>query len=106
MSVVVSIEDVGPCRKQLTIEVPPPAVEAETLLRTHLVCVIPEGHALAAKSVIMPKDLENEVFISLGVELAVRFLVDAAFDEAGVARKLGIDTQLSEAALCSPFPGQ
>ncbi len=30
MSVVVSIEDVGPCRKQLTIEVPPPAVEAET----------------------------------------------------------------------------
>ena len=30
MSVVVSIEDVGPCRKQLTIEVPRPAVEAET----------------------------------------------------------------------------
>jgi trigger factor len=30
MSVVVSTEDVGPCRKQLTIEVPPPAVEAET----------------------------------------------------------------------------
>ena len=30
MSVVVSIEDVGPCRKQLVIEVPQPAVEAET----------------------------------------------------------------------------
>lgn len=30
MSVVVSIEEVGPCRKQLKIEVPPPAVEAET----------------------------------------------------------------------------
>ncbi|HVS04410.1 MAG TPA: trigger factor [Thermoanaerobaculia bacterium] len=30
MSVVVSIEDVGPCRKQLRIEVPQPAVEAET----------------------------------------------------------------------------
>ena len=30
MSVVVSTEDVGPCRKQLTIEVPEPAVEAET----------------------------------------------------------------------------
>jgi trigger factor len=29
MSVVVSLEDVGPCRKQLTIEVPAPAVEAE-----------------------------------------------------------------------------
>ena len=30
MSVVVSSEEVGPCRKQLTIEVPQPAVEAET----------------------------------------------------------------------------
>jgi trigger factor len=30
MSVVVATEDVGPCRKQLTIEVPQPAVEAET----------------------------------------------------------------------------
>jgi trigger factor len=29
MSVVVSLQDVGPCRKQLTIEVPAPAVEAE-----------------------------------------------------------------------------
>lgn len=29
MSVVVSIQDVGPCRKQLTIEVPAPEVEAE-----------------------------------------------------------------------------
>ena len=30
MSVVVSVQDVGPCRKQLTISVPAPAVEAET----------------------------------------------------------------------------
>lgn len=30
MSVVVSLQDVGPCRKQLTVEVPAPAVEAET----------------------------------------------------------------------------
>lgn len=30
MSVVVSQRDIGPCRKQLTIEVPAPAVEAET----------------------------------------------------------------------------
>ena len=30
MSVVLSIEDVGPCRKQLKVEVPAPAVEAES----------------------------------------------------------------------------
>ena len=33
MSVVVSMQDVGPCRKQLTVEVPAPAVEAETAAR-------------------------------------------------------------------------
>ncbi len=31
MSVVLSLEDVGPCRKQIKVEVPAPAVEAETL---------------------------------------------------------------------------
>src|SRR5262245_21965921 len=30
MSVVLSLEEVGPCRKQLRVEVPAPAVEAET----------------------------------------------------------------------------
>lgn len=30
MSVVVSLQNVGPCRKQLTVEVPAPAVDAET----------------------------------------------------------------------------
>ena len=30
MSVVLSIEDVGPCRKRLKVEVPAPAVEAES----------------------------------------------------------------------------
>jgi trigger factor len=35
MSVVVSVQDVGPCRKQLTVEVPAPAVEAETQRVVH-----------------------------------------------------------------------
>jgi trigger factor len=35
MSVVLSVEDVGPCRKQLKVEVPAPAVEAETLRVIH-----------------------------------------------------------------------
>ncbi|HEV2847282.1 MAG TPA: trigger factor, partial [Thermoanaerobaculia bacterium] len=30
MSVVLSLQDVGPCRKQIKVEVPAPAVEAET----------------------------------------------------------------------------
>ncbi|HXU34002.1 MAG TPA: trigger factor [Thermoanaerobaculia bacterium] len=35
MSVVLSVEDVGPCRKQLTIEIPAPAVDAESARVLH-----------------------------------------------------------------------
>lgn len=35
MSVVLSLQDVGPCRKQLKVEVPAPAVEAETQRVVH-----------------------------------------------------------------------
>ena len=30
MSVVLNVEEIGPCRKELKIEIPAPAVEAET----------------------------------------------------------------------------
>ncbi len=76
-----------------------PAITIEPLLRTSMVCVIPENHRLAAKDVITPEDLENQVFISLGEEWGTRRLVDTAFDTAGISSRLTtVDTQLSEAA--------
>ncbi len=76
-----------------------PAITTETLLRAPMVCVIPKRHRLAAKRVITPHDLENEVFISLGPEWGTRHIVDSVFEMAGVASRLTtVDTQLSEAA--------
>lgn len=76
-----------------------PLVTVEPLLQTSMVCVIPENHRLAEKDVITPKDLENQVFISLGEEWGTRHLVDSAFDTAGISSRLTtVDTQLSEAA--------
>ena len=76
-----------------------PAVTVESLLRTRMVCVMPEHHPLAAKAVVTPQDLESEVFVSLGKEWGTRHMVDSAFEMAGVSSRLTrVDTQLSEAA--------
>lgn len=82
-----------------------PGVDVETLVSTRLVCVLPKGHRLARRSVIRARDLGNESFVSLGPELGVRFLIDTVFDEAEVARKLNIDTQLSASACALVLAG-
>jgi DNA-binding transcriptional LysR family regulator len=55
------------------------------------VCVLPVGHRLAVKSVIEPKDLEGEEFISLDPTDANRVLVDKVFQEADVRRRLHVE---------------
>lgn len=75
-----------------------PAIRTISLLRTQLICIIPEEHELAAKTVITPKDLEKERFISLGEDWGTRRMIDSAFEIAGItSRRATIDTQLSEA---------
>jgi len=77
-----------------------PAIEVEPLVSSPLICVLPLGHRLKDKEVIVPEDLRNEVFASLGAEQRLRHNVDEVFDKAKVARQLAYDTQLSFAA-CS-----
>jgi DNA-binding transcriptional LysR family regulator len=77
-----------------------PAVCSELLIETSGVCVLPNGHRLAARPSIVPIDLEGERFVSLGWEDRSRHLIDQVFEHAGVVRKLSVETQLSEVA-CS-----
>ncbi len=77
-----------------------PAIEVEPLVSAPLLCVLPIGHRLKDKEVIVPEDLRNEVFASLGAEQRLRHNVDEIFDKAKVSRQLAYDTQLSFAA-CS-----
>jgi DNA-binding transcriptional LysR family regulator len=76
-----------------------PAIEVEPLDPSEAVCVLPPGHALAAKKVIEPHDLEGVPFVSLGTEHRFRFEIDQAFEEAGVKRSVEVVAQLS-AVLC------
>ncbi|OYU46988.1 MAG: transcriptional regulator [Rhizobiales bacterium PAR1] len=78
------------------------------------VAVVPEGHRLAQKSVITPKDFEGENFISLKHGAGSRFRIDRAFAERGINRVMRVETHLSEimcglvssgfgVAICDPF---
>lgn len=81
------------------------AIEIEPLAESRLVCILPAGHRLAEKKVIVPADLEGEDFISLGTEQSIRHKIDSVFDSAGVTRKLLIDTQLSYSACALVLAG-
>jgi DNA-binding transcriptional LysR family regulator len=76
------------------------AVEQELLLEVPFVAVLPAGHPLERKSELRPADFAGEGFISQGEEMGVRSRIDAIFADAGVERRVLIDTQLS-LAICN-----
>ncbi|MFG6160635.1 LysR substrate-binding domain-containing protein [Halomonas sp. 1390] len=82
-----------------------PAVEERPLADSRLVCVLPSGHHLADREVIVPEDLEGEVFVSLGSEQSLRHTIDGVFERVGVKRQLLIDTQLHYAACAFVLAG-
>jgi DNA-binding transcriptional LysR family regulator len=78
------------------------------------VAILPEGHRLCAKSVLRPRDFEDETFISLTPGSASRHLIDSVFSKHGVSRVLRVETTLSEimcgmvssglgVSICDPF---
>lgn len=76
------------------------AVEQELLLEVPFVAVLPAGHPLERKSELCPADFAGERFISQGQEMGVRSRIDAIFADAGIERRVLIDTQLS-LAICN-----
>jgi DNA-binding transcriptional LysR family regulator len=76
------------------------AVRAERMPSVPFVAVLPQGHRLARKPRLRPKDFEGESFVSLGHSAISRFRVDRVFAERGVNRVMRIETPLSEIA-CS-----
>lgn len=82
------------------INVADQALAVDMLGEAALVCALPASHPLAKKAVIVPEDLRDQPFISLGPEQSVRYKVDDVFEKARVSRQLVFDTQLSHVA-CS-----
>jgi DNA-binding transcriptional LysR family regulator len=77
-----------------------PSMHGELLVKTDMVCVLPRGHALVEKHIIVPSDLAGERFISNPRELHSRVETDALFASFGIERKLQIETQIN-AGVCA-----
>ncbi|TDM06301.1 MAG: LysR family transcriptional regulator [Ideonella sp. MAG2] len=78
----------------------PPGCERLPFLAAHEVCVLPPGHALAAKPVLEPQDFAHQPFISLAPSDPYRQQIDAVFTQAGVQRQLRLETP-SAASVCA-----
>jgi DNA-binding transcriptional LysR family regulator len=90
------------------------AIAAEKMPPVPYVAVVPEGHRLARRRVLRPKDLAPEPFIALGPTTPSRLRIDNVFSRAGLTRTIRVETPLSEIAcalvgagtgvsICDPF---
>jgi DNA-binding transcriptional LysR family regulator len=88
-----------------------PSVRLPALPR---VAVLPAGHRLASKPMLVPRDFEAETFISLSTGTTGRHLIDQVFNREDVRRVLRVETTLSEimcgmvssglgVGICDPF---
>lgn len=78
----------------------PPGTELEPLLALDEVCVLPAGHRLASKKKLTPRDFEGEAFVSLAMGDPYRAQIDAVFSDAGVHRRMAVETH-SAVAVCA-----
>ena len=75
-----------------------PGIVEEHLIRAHAVCVVPIDHPLADLDVITPNDVGNTPFVSLGHDIPSGQRVDEIFAQAGVIRRMAVETQTAAVA--------
>ena len=78
---------------------PLPGVRVEPVLAADEVAVLPAGHALAAHERLALKDFAGQDFVSLAADDPYRREIDARFADAGVERRLRVQTH-SAVAVC------
>jgi DNA-binding transcriptional LysR family regulator len=90
------------------------AVTSEKMPAVRYVAIVPEGHKLAKRRVMRPKDFAADPFIALGPTTPSRFRIDDLFSRHGVTRRIRVETPLSEIvcglvasglgiSVCDPF---
>jgi DNA-binding transcriptional LysR family regulator len=90
------------------------AARCEMMPAARYVAVMPDGHRLARRRVLRPKDFAGQPFVTLGPTTPSRHRIDDVFAQHGVARILRVETPLSEIAcalvaagvglaICDPF---
>lgn len=77
-----------------------PGINKRLLTQVPSVCVLPPGHKLANKPVVVPEDLDGECFVSMGVDDFTRIEIDRVFESAGISRTMNIEAHLA-GVVCS-----
>ncbi|WP_211450844.1 LysR family transcriptional regulator [Collimonas antrihumi] len=80
--------------------VTPQATRRSLLFSEDMVCVLPDGHPLLAKTTLTPQDFSGESFVNLSVFDTYRRQLDNVFERSGVDRRIAIETA-SAASVCS-----
>lgn len=62
------------------------------------VAVVPEGHRLARRRALRPKDFAEEPVVAIGPTTPSRFRIDDVFSAHGITRRIRAETPLSEIA--------
>jgi DNA-binding transcriptional LysR family regulator len=75
-------------------------VEAEPVLTTGFVAIVPAGHKLAQKKILTPGDFAGEAFISFPTGSPLCDRIDAIFNSVGVERTVVAETDLG-ASICA-----
>ena len=88
--------DLGLCEHRQA----PAATTLTALLQADEVCVLPRAHPLLAKRRLRPADFAGHSFISYAPADPYRQQVDALFEQHGVQRRLGLETD-SAATVCA-----
>jgi DNA-binding transcriptional LysR family regulator len=78
----------------------PAGVQWQALLQANEVAVLPHGHRLCARQILIPQDFEGERFVSLAVNDPYRTAIDQLFAQQGVQRIQALETD-SAVAICS-----
>jgi DNA-binding transcriptional LysR family regulator len=74
------------------------AARSEMMPAVRYVAVMPDGHRLARRRVLRPRDFAGQPFVTLGPTTPSRHRIDDVFAQHGVSRVLRVETPLSEIA--------
>ena len=72
-----------------------PYVDSEVLTEHPVVCIMPAGHPLAARPVVVPSDLAGFPFVTFGKETAIGQRIAAMLAAQGVAPDIAVVTNLA-----------
>lgn len=82
----------------LSLPIDTAGLEIVPLIDVETVCLIPVGHALAAKAAISPADLDRQKVVLIDRRFALREKLDALFRRAGAVPDIRVETSSGAAA--------